>query len=1067
MVSIHDTELYDTRGTTAILAGPSGGTYTLPALGVPTVPPTITLDHHALEQTTRRIGEEIFAKAESAAPSILSLEYFQNAAMQWLTRSEDLKLRLFRFIEVLPSLHSTDAIARHLQEYLGTPETIHPDLPLPMQAALGYRSCDSLHAMLASWAVKFGCTTSARQFICGSTPEEAIASVLRMRRRGMTFTLDVLGETVIADRVARDLQALYIRLIQRLGEVAPSWPDAPMLDRAPWGPIPRVNISIKLTGIVAKFDPIDPAGTTIAVLDRLRPILRTARQHGAFVNIDMEHYAVKDLTFDIFKRILTEPEFIDWPDCGIVVQTYLREADRDMQNLIAWVRRRGAPITIRLVKGAYWDAETAGALRNGWPIPVYCHKWESDAAFERVGRMMLENADMIRPAFASHNVRSIAAILAMEEALGLPPNTVEFQMLTGMGDQLKRALVAMNQRLRIYAPFGNLVTGMAYLIRRLIENTANESFLRQSFGGDAPIGRLLSNPTTSQTSKPPPLPKPLIKDPDEYAEMNPFQNEPDVDFSRPDMRAAMQSALDHTRVELGGSYPAIIDGVECRPAEWRDSLNPSDPSQIVGRVAACDTLLADKAVAAAGKAFEAWSTRPPVDRAAIMTHAAELLHDRRFEAASWVVFEVGKTWREAIGDIIEAIDYLRYYAYEMTRFATHTRLRNFAGEANEYSYLPRGVAAVISPVSFPIALLTGMSAAALVAGNTVVVKPATQAAACAIWLVRLLHKAGVPAGAINLLPGEGSTIGDYLVRHPDIDLIAFTGSSDVGARIVEAAGAHRARHGYFKHVVADMGGKNAIIVDDDADIDEAVQATIASAFGYAGQKCTSCSRVIVTTGAYDEFLAKLVEAASGIQPAAADLPGTSVGPMTERSALERARRWVEIGRKEARCVLEGRPAMRSADDRPDGGYYFWPVIFSDVPPNSRIAQEEMLAPILAVIKAATFAQAIQIANGTPYGLTAGVFSRSPANIEHARRALHVGTLYLNRKTTVSRVDRQPFGGFGRSGLGAKTGGPDYLLQFMLPRTVCENTMRHGFAPQQQTPGHATGTPKHQPHVIGS
>lgn len=999
-------------------------------------------DRRALEAATQRIGREIFERAEAASPPLWSLEYAQNQAMQWLTHSEDLKLRLFRFIEVLPSLRSRKTIARHLQEYLGGDEA-HPDLPLPAQFLLSYRNCESLRGLLAAWAAEFGCARAARQFVCGSTAEEAIRAVVRMRRQGMTFTLDVLGETVIADRVARDLQALYIHLIEKLSAVAPDWLPAPLLDVAPWGPLPRVNISIKLTGIVARFDPIDPEGTAKSVFDRLRPILSAARRRGVFINIDMEHYAVKDLTLEIYKRVLMEPEFRDWQDCGIVIQSYLRDADRDMSDLIDFVRRRGTPITVRLVKGAYWDAETANAIRSGWPIPVYTHKWESDAAFERVAAKMLAHADIIRPAFASHNVRSIAAVLAMEQHFGLPPRTVELQMLTGMGDQLKRAIVAMEQRLRIYSPFGNLITGMAYLIRRLIENTANESFLRQSFGVGVAIDRLLLEPIRHRTEGPPPLPRPILRDPDEYAEMNPFENESEVDFSRPDNRDAMMSALAEARSRFDRRHPAIIDGAECDGEDLFASRNPSRPTEIVGHTPVCGRILADRAVSAARRALESWAATSPGERASILTRAAERLHDRRFEAAAWLVYEVGKNWREAHGDVIEAIDYLRFYAYEMNRLTRRGRLRNFAGEANEYSYQPRGVAVVISPVSFPIALLTGMTAAALVAGNTVIVKPATSASVSAAWLVKLLHESGVPKGALHFLPGRGDEVGDYLVGHPEVDLIAFTGSSEVGERILENARCRRARHTYFKHVVADLGGKNSLIVDDDADIDEAVQATIASAFGFSGQKCTSCSRVITVGDVHDEFLSKLVEAARGIVPAAADLPGTSVGPLIDEASLRRANEWVKIGKTEARCVLEGHSTRgTTAQD----GYFFSPAIFTDVPPDARIAQEEILAPILAVIRAVSFERALEIAGSTPYALTAGVFSRSPAHIELARRRLFVGTLYLNRKTTVSRVDRQPFGGFGRSGLGVKTGGPDYLQNFMLPRTICENTMRHGFAP---------------------
>ncbi len=701
-------------------------------------------------------------------------------------------------------------------------------------------------------------------------------------------------------------------------------------------------------------------------------------------------------------------------------------------------------MTVRLVKGAYWDYETATAIRSGWPIPVFTKKWQSDTSFERIARMMLEGADIIRPAFASHNVRSIAHALALEESLGLSPRTVELQMLTGMGEPLKRAVVEMGQRLRVYAPFGNLIPGMAYLIRRLIENTANESFLRQSFGGQASIDEFLRAPGPHWDPTVSPLPKPIIEDTDEYAEMNPFENESEVDFSRPANRRTMDEALAKARAQFGRRYPAIIDGESVEAGRWRDALNPSDTSQIVGQTAICDAAMADRAVEASQRAAEEWAATPPVERAALMSKAANRLHDRRFEFAAWLVYEVGKPWREAHGDVMEAIDYLRFYAFEMERLTSRVRRRSFTGESNEYLYGPRGVVAVLSPFSFPIALLAGMTSAALVTGNTVIVKPASQASTCGYKLVELLNGVGLPVGVLNFVPGKGEEIGAHLVRHPGVDMIAFTGSSAIGCRIIEEARHVRAGQPQFKHVIADMGGKNALIVDDDADLDEAVQAMIASGLGYSGQKCTSCSRAIVLSEVHDDFVSKLVEAVRGVKPAAADLPGTTVGPLVDAEALARAKQYVEIGKREARCVLDCAETEMGAT-----GYYFAPVIFADARADSRIAQEEILAPILTVLRADTFEQALEIADATPYALTAGVFSRSPAHIELAKRRLHVGTIYVNRKTTVSRVDRQPFGGFRMSGLGTKTGGPDYLLQFMLPRTVCENTMRHGFAPMNE------------------
>ncbi len=1022
----------------------------------------------SLETATRRIGEQIFEHAEAAAPSVFSMEYWQQYAMDLLTQDKDLKMRLFRFVEVLPSLRTRRAVARHLAEYLQPRIASGPPVPLPLQVALSYRRDDSLLASLVVDATRFGCGLMANQFIAGSTPQEAIATIAKLRRCGMTFTLDVLGETIIADRVARAHQESYLRLITELSREVPTWSHVPLLDDAPWGPLPRVNISLKLSAIVTSFTAIDPARTIEAVLDRLRPILREARDTGSFLNIDIEHYAVKDLTLEIYKRVLSEPEFRDWPDCGIVIQCYMPEGEPDVADLIDWSRQRGVPTTIRLVKGAYWDSETAKAVLFGWPTPLFTRKWESDVAFESVARLMLENSDIIRPTFASHNVRSIAAVLAMERALDLPPRTVELQMLTGMGNPLKRAIVAMKQRLRVYAPCGDQMSGMAYFIRRLIENTANESFLRQTFSENTPVQALLEDPAEHNHIPETPLPRPFFQDieePDEDVKaspMIPFENEADVDFSRAENRQAMDAALQSVRGRFDRKYPAVVDNAPVESADWLESRDPSNPRQIVGRTAVCDAAIADRAVAAARRAAESWAATPPNDRAAILDRAANLLHDRRFETAAWMVYEVGKTWPEAQGDLMETVDYLRFYAREARRLFARNRRRDYPAEMNEYIYHPRGVVVTIGPFCFPMALLTGMTAAALVTGNTVIAKPAGTASICAAKMVDTLIEAGLPPGVLNFVPGRGSDVGEYLVKHAGVDMVAFTGSRNIGCRIIEHARHIDAGQTAFKHVITDMGGSNAIIIDDDADIDEAVQNTIASAFSYSGQKCTACSRAIVLTDVYDDFLAKLTEATGGITPAPAELPGTTVGPLIDADAVQRARQFVDAAQREARCVLGG------ADSKPDAvasdprvatvasdprvgressagkqssqGYFFPPVIFADVAPEAAVAQEEIMAPVLAVLRANTFEHAVDIANGTRYALTGGVYSRSPSNIELAKRRLQVGNLYINRRITASRVDRQPFGGFKMSGIGSKAGGPDYLLHFMDPRSVTEQPL---------------------------
>jgi RHH-type proline utilization regulon transcriptional repressor/proline dehydrogenase/delta 1-pyrroline-5-carboxylate dehydrogenase len=456
--------------------------------------PKSVIEPGNVESLARRIGREILSRAEAEGPSFFSQEYWQQFGLAWLTRDEDLKLRVFRFVEALPTLDSPHKIARHLRERVLREDNGHRPLPEIVRFALGYRRDTSLHGELIARVAQWGMQQAAMRFICGSTPQEAIESVRALRRRGMAFTLDLLGETTDDDSIAREHQEMYIRLVTELSKGSALWPGVAMLDEAPWGSIPRANVSIKLTSIVAKMDELRREEAIAIAKERLRPILRAAMLQNAFINIDMEHYAVKSLTLEVFRTILTEAEFSKWTGCGIVIQAYLRDSEGDLSDLIGWVRSRGAPITVRLVKGAYWDAESAAAKVENREPPVFGEKWQSDASFEQLARMMLDNTDVIRPALASHNVRSIAAALAYEQLKGLPPRTLELQMLTGMGEPLQRALVAMHQRVRIYAPFGELLPGMAYLIRRLIENTANESFLRQSFGGSAVSEELLRSP---------------------------------------------------------------------------------------------------------------------------------------------------------------------------------------------------------------------------------------------------------------------------------------------------------------------------------------------------------------------------------------------------------------------------------------------------------------------------------------------------------------------------------------------------------------------------------------------
>jgi RHH-type proline utilization regulon transcriptional repressor/proline dehydrogenase/delta 1-pyrroline-5-carboxylate dehydrogenase len=421
----------------------------------------------------------------------------------------------------------------------------------------------------------------------------------------------------------------------------------------------------------------------------------------------------------------------------------------------------------------------------------------------------------------------------------------------------------------------------------------------------------------------------------------------------------------------------------------------------------------------------------------VLRKAAELMEQRRAELAIWIVLEVGKALREADSEVSEAIDFCRYYASEMERL-DQGYIYDIAGETNRYIYQSRGIAVVISPWNFPLAIATGMTVAAIVTGNCTLLKPAETSCVIAAKLTEILVEAGIPKGVFQYVPGVGSKVGAYLVKHPDVHLIAFTGSQEVGCRIYADAAILQPSQKHLKRVIAEMGGKNALIVDESADLDQAVVGVVQSAFGYSGQKCSACSRVIVLEPIYDAFVRRLVEATRSLNIGAAESPSTQVGPVIDATARDRIREYIEKGRSEANLALE-MPA-------PDSGYFIGPVIFSEVSPTATIAQSEIFGPVVAVLRVKDFQEAITVANNTNYALTGGLYSRTPSHIQLAQEQFEVGNLYINRNITGAIVSRQPFGGFKLSGVGSKAGGPDYLLQFLEPRTVTENIQRQGFAP---------------------
>jgi RHH-type transcriptional regulator, proline utilization regulon repressor / proline dehydrogenase / delta 1-pyrroline-5-carboxylate dehydrogenase len=981
----------------------------------------------ALQREIERRGKRIFELADKHPEPLFSKAGFYQRLMALSMRDERFKAQLFRFVDVLPSLRRSSEIVEHLDEYFSN-DGFGPFVDVGVRLA---RIVPWVTGPILRWNV----SGMARQFIAGRNPDDVMVTLRKRHAQKIGFTVDLLGEGVVSEAQADEYTARYLDLLEKLARETKGWSD-PLGKNSELFPV--VNLSVKISALYSQISPADPADAIAHLAPKLRPLLRRAREFGAFINFDMESYAHKNITLELFKTIFTEEEFKDWPHAGIVIQAYLRDSEPDLRGLIEWGRARGTRFAVRLVKGAYWDYETTKSRQNGSHSPVFLQKPESDANFEVLTRVLFENEPIVTAAFGSHNVRSIAHAQALADELGIDRSRFEFQLLYGMAGPIKRALVEMGYRVREYCPVGELLPGMAYLVRRLLENTSNEGFLRAKFAENVPAEELLRDPTELiNNGRARPAGAPAL----EQVRDDVYRNAPLVNFAYKDNQDKMQSALREVRKRFGEKYPLVIGGEKVWTDELTPSVNPSTPSEVVGYGSEAGIPEAERALKAARTAFGKWSRTPFEERARLLERAADILERRRYELSAVEVFEVGKPWNEADGDIREAIDFCRFYAHEMRRLGRPKLTQQVPGEESYHHYWPRGVAFVIAPWNFPIAILCGMASAAAVTGNTVIMKPSEQSIVCGAMLMQVFEEAGVPPGVLNFLSGHGSVIGAHLVDHKDVDLIAFTGSREVGLRIWQSAGVTRPGQRELKHVICEMGGKNAIIVDADADLGEAVGYSIYSAFGYQGQKCSALSRLILLEENYDRVMERLIPAAASLRVGNPEEPGIMVGPVIDEAAYRRILDYIEIGKKEATLAYQ-------AKEVPPQGYFIPPTIFTDVKPNMRIAREEIFGPVLSVLKVRDLDEALEVANGTDYALTGGFLSRSPDNIERVKARLEAGNVYINRSCTGAIVGRHPFGGFKMSGSGTKAGGKDYLLHFLIPRVVTENTSRLGLVPEE-------------------
>ncbi|MGC4045915.1 MAG: proline dehydrogenase family protein [Armatimonas sp.] len=852
-----------------------------------------------IEQAVQSGGRVLLAEVRRQEKKGSLTEWFYDQLMALSTKDETLKIELFRFVDALPALKSPESVTRHLHEYL-----LRPDVPLPALPTTGLKFLSSSGPTRAflSWASHFGAKSMAGRFIAGRNGVEATKAIERLRKVPMTFTMDLLGEAVTSEAEALAYQKKYIDLIADLAKISESWEGVPQLELAPWGKLPKVNVSVKLSSLYARFDPMAADATVAAVRERLLPILRDAKKHGMFVNFDMEQHDFCTVTQRIFKEIFLEDEFKDWADIGIVIQAYLKRAEDDLVSLRDWVIERGTPVFVRLVKGAYWDYETIMAAQRHHPVPVWEEKHLTDACFERCTEFLLDNWEHLRPAIASHNVRSSAKAQALAKAKGLPSRAVEYQVLFGMGEPIGRALAAQGERVRVYVPFGELLPGMAYLVRRLLENSSNDSFVRKA-GEKGVDDALLAEPSSvALTPSPSPNVSPASSlsgrgETEEAAEPagDEFMNNPEIDFAVPENQEKMRAALKDIEPHLGYTVPVVIHGKREEGVSVFERKDPSDNSVVASRAQFASVEQAERAIAVATRAFPTWRDTPVSERATLLRGVAHYFEKHRFDISAWMIREVGKPWREADADVAEAIDFCMFYADEMERL-NQPRKRNIPGEWNEYFYDARGPAVIIAPWNFPLAILVGMATAALVAGNPIILKPAEQSTRVGFFLYEALQAAGCPPDVVAFLPGDGEEIGPTLVNDPRVALIAFTGSKAVGLSIIKSASEVRPGQREIKRVIAELGGKNAIIVDEDADLDEAVLGALFSVSGFAGQKCSACSRILVVGDAYEPFCERLKEAIQSIKIGPAIDPATTLPPVVDEDSVARVNRYIEIGK---------------------------------------------------------------------------------------------------------------------------------------------------------------------------
>jgi RHH-type transcriptional regulator, proline utilization regulon repressor / proline dehydrogenase / delta 1-pyrroline-5-carboxylate dehydrogenase len=966
----------------------------------------------AWETEVHQQVETLVRLIETYKPSLV--ERLQDWFLQVTTEHTPLLHQVLRFVAVLPSLRfdrSRREMLRVLRENIRlllrtlTTQLKHHgrrDRLLALVARLIALAARTLPPRMVGALVNRAVALIATRFIVPDTPAEVSARLEDLMRLGRDASLDQLGELVLTQQEADRYADAVMRLIDIAATHYSSSADRRTVNEAG---IPRAQVSVKLSALSTHFNPFAPQATAAEMRQRLHRILQHAKRRGAFICFDAEHYAYRDLSVRIPALVLAAtPELDDFHDFGFVVQAYLQDAVSCVEHVTALARQRGHRIQVRLVKGAYWDAETTEAVADDVPAPTFWNKAETDLHFQQLVLYILERSDALALAVGSHNMREHAFAETARAHLSPQAPVIEHQVLHRTAEGLARALARAGWVTRDYVPVGDLLPGIAYLVRRILENASQVGILAQS--REQLSAEIIATDPARNLA--------------ELIAQGTYTWDPTVQATHGEFRPSSPVRL-HVPAEREAFAAVLASTVVHSPA----FVTPADVPHMVQR---------------AMQGAEAWGAWPPEPRAAVLIRAAEHMRAQRLALGALIVREGRKVWAEALADVDEAVDYLRFYA----RSALHWH--SVLGDRLQ----PVGVAAVIAPWNFPLAIPCGMTAAALAAGNAVLLKPAEQTPAIAAALTTLLHTAGVPFEALMFVPGDGQ-VGAALVADPRVDLVAFTGSWEVGAQIFYASARVPTRR--LRRVIAETGSKNPIVVTATADMDSAIEGILQSAFGHAGQKCSACSRVLVDTRLAPSLAERFGQAARDLRLGRAEDPATQLNPVITPAEAARlraaaARAATEVQATGGQIVVDATGSAAIPD-------LMGPAIFllrdGIDPAQVRSANEALFGPIVHVIPYTTLVQAGEFANSVPYALTAGIFAQSSEDVEFLARRLDAGNVYINRPITAARVGVEPFGGFKRSGTGPKAGSDEYLLAFVdiapadspTVAAVVENLRREG------------------------